>query len=131
MLLMILFLLISLTVFILGMSMQRSMLFWLATFFWLLTVVASYASSTIPWGDLQFFLALFSVGMVFLSLFEANSLRKKDLQEERDINKAETIEEKAADDGLVQMEDGEFVSRRVAGVRKRAAQRRKHFERPE
>jgi Zn-dependent protease with chaperone function len=124
MLLMILFLLIALTVFILGMGMQRSMLFWLATFFWLLTVVASYANSTIPWGDLQWYLAIFSVGMTFLSLFEANSMRKKDLQEDKDIEVAENKNEKMADDGLVQKEDGSYAPARISAVRRRAQFRR-------
>jgi len=116
------------------MGTKQMMLGFPAALLWFILGGYSYTQSSIPWGDWQYYLFFASMGIGIFSMFAAYALRtKKEEAEEGDLYFDEDGDKdvKFIDEGGKNNDtesDGEKPSRKIRGIRERAAQRRSRWE---
>jgi len=128
---------------------QQMMLGFPSAIFWALLGGQSYLQSTIPWGDIYFYIYFASFGMAIFCMFAAYALRtKKEEADEGDLffDEGGDKDVKFIDEGgspsdarerydeygdpyrKTKPEPKEKLSLQRRGIRDRAEARRKHFE---
>lgn len=110
------------------MFVSRSMLLGFPSgIFWALTGGYAYTQSTIPWGDMYYYLFFASMGMVIFSMFAAYALRSKDIGEP-DADREKLIDESGNSEeeetGIFAGESDEDDEKEMATYRERRAEKK-------
>ncbi len=110
---------------------KQAMLGFPCLIFWALTGGQSYLQSTVPWGDIYFYLYFSSFGMAIFCAFAAFALRTKKEEIEAGelyIDEGKPEETYIDESGPSESEELEDKpSRQVRAVRDRAAKRRSRW----